>query len=140
MLGWVRNWLTGRSQAVKVGESVSTSSQVKFGVPQGSVLGPTLFYIFIDDIDHCAELITLLNKFADDTKGLNEIEGESDMINLQIILDRLVKWSKKWGKSFNTAKCKIMHVGNKNPGYKYYMEGVELAEVDEERDIGCSCT
>ena len=136
ILMWIRGWLSGRTQAARVGESLSTCSQVKSGVPQGSVLGPTLFYIFIDNIDTCAELITLLNKFADDTKGLNVIEEESDRVDLQLTLDRLVEWSKKWGMSFNTAKCKIMHVGSRNPGFKYYMEGVELAEVDEERDIG----
>ena len=136
VLLWIRNWLSGRTQAVKVGESVSGSSQVKSGVPQGSVLGPTLFYIFIDDIEECAELITMMNKFADDTKGLNEISCEQDKENLQLTLNNLVEWGNKWGMSFNTAKCKIMHVGNKNPGHTYYMGGEQLAFVEEERDIG----
>ena len=133
---WIEQWLTNRTQAVKIGEVESGSSDVKSGVPQGSVLGPPLFDIFIDDVDTCAELIDLLIKFADDTKGLQEISGEEDRVKLQQTLDKLVEWAREWGMQFNIAKCKIMHVGNNNPGYKYKMEGQELVEVDEEKDIG----
>ena len=48
----------------------------------------------------------------------------------------MVDWANKWGKSFNLTKCKIMHVGKSNPGYKYTMGGVLLEEVEEERDVG----
>ena len=50
-------------------------------------------------------------KFADDTKGLQEIGGEDDRIKLQMTLDRLVEWAEEWGMKFNIEKCKIMHVG-----------------------------
>ena len=64
---------------------------MKSGVPQGSVLGPPLFTIFIDDLDDYATLIDLLSKFADDTKGVQEINRENDRDKLQITLNNLVK-------------------------------------------------
>ena len=118
VLQWVGNWLTGRTQAVKVGTDLSSNCEVKSGVPQGSVLGPPLFTIFIDDVDDYAQLIDLLLKFADDTKGLQEINGEEDRNKLQLTLDRMVEWAEDWGMKFNQDKCKIMHVGRKNPQYE----------------------
>ena len=136
VFNWISAWLADRTQTVKVGAAESTPSEVKSGVPQGSVLGPPLFDIFIDDLDECAILIELLIKFADDTKGMQEIGGPEDRDRLQQTLDKLVAWAREWGMQFNVPKCKIMHVGNKNPCYSYVMAGQQLAEVDEEKDIG----
>ena len=83
-----------------------------------------------------ALLIDILLKFADDTKGRKVIESEEDRQRLQETLDKLYGWAEKWGMKFNLEKCKIMHVGRNNPGYRYSMGGVELAEVEEERDVG----
>ena len=71
----------------------------------------------------------------DDTKGLKEINGPEDRDKLQRALANLEEWAEKWGMKFNIPKCKIMHVGAHNPGYKYTMSGLELAEVEEEMDI-----
>ena len=136
VLNWIKSWLADRTQTVRVGASESTEGQVKSGVPQGSVLGPPLFDVFIDDLDYCAMLIELLIKFADDTKGLQEITGEADRVKLQSTLDRLVEWARVWGMQFNVQKCKIMHVGNNNPRYEYQMAGTTLSVTEEEKDIG----
>ena len=109
---------------------------MKSGVPQGSVLSPPLFTIFINDVDDYAQLIDLLVKFADDTQGLQEINGEEDINKLQLTLDRLVEWAEDWGMKFNIDKCKIMHVGRNNPWYEYFMAGTKLKVVEEEKDIG----
>ena len=90
----------------------------------------------IDDIDDYTPLIELLIKFADDTKGLKEIESMADRNKLQATLDNLTKWAQDWGMSFNIPKCKIMHVGRNNPRYEYTMSGKLLAKVEEEKDIG----
>ena len=131
VLTWIEAWLTGRTQAVRVGEEDSAKREVGSGVPQGSVLGPLLFDIFIDDIDECAEELELLLKFADDTKGLKEVAGEADRVKLQSTLDKLSQWATTWSMEFNVDKCKVMHVGRQNREYKYYMGGVELHAVEE---------
>ena len=136
ILNWIENWLTGRTQSVKVGKEMLNNCEVKSGVPQGSVLGPPLFTVFIDGGDDYAELIDMLLKFADDTKGLQEICGEDDRNKLQLALDRLAEWAEDWGMKFNIEKCKIMHVGNNNPRYEYFMAGQKLKVVEEEKDIG----
>ena len=130
VLAWIQAWLTGRTQAVRVGTAESTCCSVDSGVPQGSVLGPPLFDIFIDDLDKAAALIEMI------TKGLKVIKDDRDQDCLQRTLDNLAGWAKDWGMKFNIPKCKIMHVGTLNPGYKYKMEGTELQEVTEEKDIG----
>ena len=75
-------------------------------------------------------------KFADDTKGFQEIQGPEDRDKLQQALDKLVQWAEKWGMKFNVPKCKIMRVGRNNPAYEYNMENERMTEVEEEKDIG----
>ena len=135
-LRWIQNWLSNRTQAVRVGNEFSDSSEVKSGVPQGSVLGPVLFIIFIDDIDNCAEELDLIIKFADDMKGLHEVTDATDSSKLQLALNRMAEWADKWCMAFNVDKCKIMHVGKNNPGFLYFMNGTQLQVVEEEKDIG----
>jgi hypothetical protein len=81
-------------------------------------------------------LADLAVKFADDTKGAKEVKTEKERDELQLVFNNLFDWSQKWGMEFNIPKCKIIHVGRHNPAYKYYIDGQELNEVEEERDIG----
>ncbi len=83
-----------------------------------------------------AHLITVIKKFADDTKLGQVIRSEADRDRLQDCLDRMTAWAETWGMAFNTNKCKVMHVGRGNPGYEYTMEGARLSDTKEERDIG----
>jgi hypothetical protein len=133
---WLEEWLQGRTQTVVVNGEESEESKVESGVPQGTIMGPPLFTIFIDDIDDFIRLIELLIKFADDNKGLKIIESLQDKDRLQQTLDSLCEWAEKWSMQFNVSKCKIMHIGRSNPGHKYYMYGEELKEVEEETDVG----
>jgi ribonuclease P/MRP protein subunit RPP40 len=136
---WIENWLTGRTQRVCIQGQQSEDSDVDSGVPQGTVLGPTLFTVYIDDLEVevvAENLDVIIVKFADDTKGAKVIRGEEDRQKLQQALDIFCEWANKWGMSFNVGKCKIMHVGRNNPGLAYSMNGTQVGTTDEERDIG----
>ena len=121
VLNWITNWLSDRQQRTTLNGKYSEWASVLSGVPQGSVLGPLLFIIFINDIDYCATLITILLKFADDTKLGNVIKGLSSKVQLQDCVNNLLAWANNWGMSFNAKKCKVLHVGRNNPGYTYTM-------------------
>jgi hypothetical protein len=74
ILRWVKHWLENRTQRVVVGGETSKETSVDSGVPQGTLLGPPLFIIYIDDLDEAARLADMIIKFADDTKGVKEIK------------------------------------------------------------------
>jgi ribonucleases P/MRP protein subunit RPP40 len=133
---WIKNWLTDRTQRTVLNGKQSEWADVWSGVPQGSVLGPVLFLIFINDIDFIRHLITVLKKFADDTKLGQKILNDSDRQNLQDCLDILCEWANKWGMQFNISKCKVLHIGRNNPKHIYTMNNIPLTVVEEEKDIG----
>ena len=107
---WIMNWLSGRQQRVVLNGKASTWKEVLSGVLQGSVLGPLLFLIFINDLDHSAGTVPLLRKFADDTKLGHKVSGGGGRGELQAALDGLCSWGTRWGMEFNVEKCKVMHL------------------------------
>jgi hypothetical protein len=135
---WIRNWLTGRSQRVAIDEKYSDWTNVTSGVPQGSVLGPLLFIIYINDLDH--GIISKINKFADDTKLCHRAFTERDRITIQEDINRLLQWSETWQMSFNVEKCSVMHVGKNNQHFQYSMNNVIMESVEQQRDLGVIIT
>jgi hypothetical protein len=133
---WIENWLSGRKQRVVLEGEGSDWDDVTSGVPQGSVLGPVLFLIFIRDLDRATVGGTRVKKFADNTKAANQLRNEADRADLQQTLDNMMDWASKWGMEFNRKKCKVMHFGAANPKHQYSMGGHILDEITEEKDVG----
>ena len=134
VLRWIEGWLCGRRQRVVINGVESDWVEVFSGVPQGSVLGPVLFTVFINDLD--GGILSRLLKFADDTKTFGKVRNGVEARILQEDLDRLVDWAERWGMDFNTRKCKVMHVGRNSLGTEYVMKDEVLEEVEVERDLG----
>ena len=104
------------------------------GVPQGSVLGPILFLIYINNLDD--SITSNVLKFADDTKLFRKVNTDGDKQHLQNDLDRLVKWSEKWQMLFNFGKCKCLHKGHGNLNVNYKMGDTVLGTTVKEKDLG----
>ena len=131
---WIEEWLKNRKQRVVIAGEASYWKNVTSGVPQGSVLGPLLFVIYINDID--IGLLCKISKFADDTKIGNRANIKAQRDNIQNDLDRLAKWADTWQMTFNASKCKVMHLGNGNPRDEYKINGEPLQVVESEKDLG----
>ena len=133
---WIEDWLSDRKQRVVINGTSSGWRDVTSGVPQGSVLGPLLFIIYINDLD--LGLVSKISKFADDTKmGINA-DSDAAVKQLQEDLRKVGEWSKKWQMPFNLDKCKIMHIGHKNKNEKYellYPKHSKLAEASSLKTI-----
>ena len=113
LLGWIRSFLTGRKQRVRVGEDSSKWTQVTSGIPQGSVLGPTLFVLYINDLPDSIQNNSTAVMFADDTKLFARTDTPKDKEKLQEDLDCVCKWSSLWLLKFHPDKCKVLSLGYK---------------------------
>ena len=134
VLTWIEAFLTDRRQCVAVNGTRSSWRRVVSGVPQGSVLGPLLFVVYINDLPNLLQCKCKI--FADDTKIYKHVKNPEDGIALQKDLDKLQDWSKEWMLYFNVEKCKVMHSGINNPHIQYHMNNIPLSTTNKERDLG----
>ena len=121
---WIEQWLTDRRQRVFVDGEISSWKSVLSGVPQGSVLGPILCLVYIDDLKEGVTGKTLT--FADYTKLFRKTNENGDKQKLQDDIDKLVGWSEKWQMLFNFGKWKCLHIGPGHTGMNYEMGGTIL--------------
>ena len=106
---WIVNFLKDRKQRVLVNGKASEWAEVLSGVPQGSVLGPILFIIYINDLPECVS--SCIKLFADDTKLYRVASSTQDCEKVQEDIDALQDWSKQWLLQFHPQKCKVLRVG-----------------------------
>ena len=116
LLKWIESFLTNRKQRVKVNGEYSDYAPVTSGIPQGSILGPLLFIIFINDLPEGVSNFCKI--FADDTKLFGTTDNH---LSIQNDLNLLMKWSEDWQLKFNVDKCNVLHIGKNNPKNDYFM-------------------
>ena len=136
---WIANFIFNRTQRVVIDYCCSTLCKVISGVPQGSVLGPILFLIFINDIDFICNGSVTLKLFADDAKLYTEI-NQSSSLSLQASLDRLSQWAQDWQLTINVKKCGVLHISQSKSvaaqNTTYYINSISLPCLNSISDLG----
>ena len=135
ILNWIESFLSARKQRVRVRRSYSQWTRVESGVPQGSVLGPILFILYINDLPDAIKSSCKI--FADDTKLIKPVNNEDDAKALQQDLVSLQQWCDTWKLQFNPQKCHVLHIGKNNIKHAYTINDQPVIAVDEEKDLGC---
>ena len=123
-------------------DETSDWSEVLSGVPQGSVLGPTLFILYIMDIPEVIQ--SNVDMFADDTKIYRPIRDDRDSDILQRDINNISEWSKTWMMKFNVNKCNHMRISRGDENTDYFMNGEngpqKLGNINKEKDLGIYVT
>ncbi len=137
LLEWCSDFLSDRKQSVRVGSAESDFKSVLSGVPQGSVLGPILFLLFVNDVSSVCPNSSL-KLFADDIKLYQEIRSISDHLELNDSLNRVADWASAWQLSLNVSKCSVMSFGPSVYGYS--IGNVLLTRCLFQNDLGVTMT
>ena len=137
LLSWFEAYLTGRRQRVVVDGIHSDWLPVVSGVPQGSILGPLLFVLYINDLPSVAQH-TKIALFADDAKCYTNVKTSSDCERLQADLNALVSWSNTWQLNFHPSKCQVITMSRRRKPvvFDYIMDGNSLSKIDTIKDLG----
>ena len=135
VLKWIRSFLTERFQFVQLNSCRSTKANVKSGVPQGSVLGPVLFLIFINDIIDAVKH-SCVKIFADDTKLYFCVDSMEAYNQLLSDLTSLFEWADSNQLKMALQKCIVLHLGASNPKRNYQINGVTLENCGLVKDLG----
>ena len=137
LLNWIRSFLTRRRQRVLLRNGVSQWAAVKSGVPQGSILGPVFFLLFVNDLPD--SVLNSVKLFADDTKLYGHAENTTKCLNIQQDLNKLSAWANNWLLNFNSNKCTVIRI-RESVKFAYSLGGKLLKQVDSQRDLGITIT
>ena len=132
LLNFLKNLIRNRTQSVVVNGKLSNSFPCSSGVAQGTVLGPILFILYINDISDNLPSGVHCKMYADDSKiyTINSPQSLQDGINA------ISLWSKTWQMDVNIGKTKVMCIGNRHPAHDFYLDGNKLENVVEFKDLG----
>ena len=137
-LKWIQSFLNNRRQRVRVNNETSEWKPVLSGIPQGSILGPILFTLYVNDIPD--KLKSIIAMYADDTKLLSTITSDNPKNDLSVDLETLEEWANMFQMKFHPDKCHVMHIGANNPRVDYTMSKENtrhtLEKVSVEKDLG----
>ena len=138
LLNWIRSYLIGRKQRVVVEGMSFNPSNVLSGVPQGTVLGPLFFLVYINDISKGLSKGTKLRLFADDSLLYRTIKNPSDSVTLQKDLNTLQLWETKWKMEFHPGKCQYLRITNKLKPIisEYKVHGTPISKTDSAKYLG----
>lgn len=136
LLSCIASILNGRQQSVRGGHSLSAPQPVKSGVAQGSVLGSTLFILFVNDLESNLPANSISKFFADDLKSYIKFDSVTSLHDFSHLILAIENWSKAW--QLSVEKCTWMILSNKINKYEYSfnMSGVKLSESTEVNDLG----
>ena len=140
-VSWIKSFLDSRTQQVIVDGESSKPGPVHSGVPQGTVLGPMLFLLYINDITE--DISSSIRLFADDCLVYKEITSPEDSKTLQEDLDKLVHWGNTWLMSFNVKKCHVMRLTSARKHitpFDYFMNGEQVHLTQETPYLGVIIT
>ena len=134
VLKWVEAFLTGRFQRVVINGEASTWAEVSSGIPQGSVLGPLCFLVYINDLP--GEVKSSIKLYADDAKLYGCADSQQHRSVIQKDLTAIQDWTRKWQLPLNLKKCKVLHLGHRNEEGQYTLEGSQIQKTESEKDLG----
>ncbi len=141
LVDWIRGFLLGRRQRVAIQGALSDWKSVLSGIPQGSVLGPLLFVLYINCLPNQIQHGSSVYLFADDTKLFKHIQTVEDCQHLQTDINHIVSWTEDSLLKLHPDKCKLMRICSKNsqiPAFDYTLgsTGNSITRVSEEKDLG----
>jgi Reverse transcriptase (RNA-dependent DNA polymerase) len=137
LLSWCVSFLVNRKQRVVMGENMGDWMSIDSGVPQGSVLGPLFFIIYINDLISSIDIP--IKVYADDTKLIIAYKDSDECVHGQNVLYIISEWTKLWLLYLNIDKCKVLHLGGtkfQNNKTTYYLNGIPLQTTEFEKDLG----
>jgi len=133
---WISSWLTGRTQRVVIKGHSSTSAHVDSGVSQGTIHGPLMFLLYIND--NATNITSSFRLFADDCVLYRVIHSEQDHHLLQLDLNHITQWTKQWQMSLNIDKCVILTCfrATSPPEFQYYINNETLTRTSQHLYLG----
>ena len=134
VLMWIESFLTERKQRVVINGESSPWLEVTSGIPQGSVLGPLCFLIYINDL--AEEVKSSIKLYADDAKLYGRADTEEQREDIQKDIEAIENWTRKWQLPLNINKCRALHLGPRNVKCNYTLNGMMVQKTEAEKDLG----
>nr|CAD2193483.1 unnamed protein product [Meloidogyne enterolobii] len=133
---WISEFLSNRTYQVKINDVLSNPYGITTGVPQGSIIGPLMFLIYINDLSDVIPNGVKIKLFADDVKIYKVYKTKNERLELAVALKNVEEWSKKWNLDISVDKTFVLHLGKDNPRDQYKIFNNTINEVQSIRDLG----